>query len=82
VSSGPEVDLIAGRTVVGTTGTASGKTECYLLPVFAYLVEELMQGWGTPNPPPARPCGGGRRIKRGFRSADMKRGRGRAQFAL
>jgi len=43
-----------GRPVVVTTGTGSGKTECYLLPVFAYLVEDLMRGWGTPSPTPAR----------------------------
>ena len=36
-----------GHSVVVTTGTGSGKTECYLLPVFAYLVEDLMRGWGT-----------------------------------
>jgi len=44
----------AGNAVVVTTGTGSGKTECYLLPVFAYLVEDLMRGWGNPNPRPAR----------------------------
>ena len=43
-----------GRAVVVTTGTGSGKTECYLLPIFAYLVEDLMRGWGTQGPPPAR----------------------------
>ena len=43
----------AGRSVVVTTGTGSGKTECYLLPIFAYLVEDLMRGWGTqPSVPP------------------------------
>ena len=42
----------AGRAVVVTTGTGSGKTECYLLPVFAYLVEDLMRGWGVQGPPP------------------------------
>ncbi len=30
----------SGEAVVVTTGTGSGKTECYLLPVFASLVEE------------------------------------------
>lgn len=44
----------AGRAVVVTTGTGSGKTECYLLPVFAYLVEDLRRGWGTPGRTPAR----------------------------
>ena len=42
-----------GEAVVVTTGTGSGKTECYLLPVFAHLVEESAR-WGTPSPrPPA-----------------------------
>ena len=44
----------AGRAVVVTTGTGSGKTECYLLPVFSYLVEDLMRGWETPSPTPNR----------------------------
>jgi ATP-dependent helicase YprA (DUF1998 family) len=44
----------AGRAVVVTTGTGSGKTECYLLPVFAYLVEDLMREWGTQPSPPDR----------------------------
>lgn len=44
----------AGRAVVVTTGTGSGKTECYLLPIFSYLVEEITRGWGTSNPPPQR----------------------------
>ena len=35
-----------GDPVVVTTGTGSGKTECYLLPVFAYLVEESAR-WRT-----------------------------------
>ena len=43
-----------GRAVVVTTGTGSGKTECYLLPIFAYLIEDLMRGWGAQGPPPAR----------------------------
>ena len=44
----------AGRSVVITTGTGSGKTECYLLPIFAYLVEDLIRGWGTQPSAPAR----------------------------
>jgi len=44
----------AGRSVVVTTGTGSGKTECYLLPVFAYLVEDILRGWGTPSSQPDR----------------------------
>jgi len=43
----------SGEAVVVTTGTGSGKTECYLLPVFASLVEESI-GWGTPSPRSSR----------------------------
>jgi hypothetical protein len=42
-----------GDAVVVTTGTGSGKTECYLLPVFAYLIEESKK-WGPQPLPPAR----------------------------
>ena len=42
-----------GRAVVVTSGTGSGKTEAYLIPIFASLVEESRRGWGTPQPPPA-----------------------------
>ena len=38
-----------GEAVVVTTGTGSGKTECYLLPVFAHLIEESAR-WGAPSP--------------------------------
>lgn len=31
-----------GRAVVITSGTGSGKTECYLIPIFAYLAEEAL----------------------------------------
>ena len=44
----------AGKAVVVTSGTGSGKTECYLLPIFAYLVEDLLNGWGTPSAVPSR----------------------------
>ena len=40
-----------GRAVVVTTGTGSGKTEAYLIPIFASLVEESSRGWGAPAPP-------------------------------
>lgn len=43
----------SGKAVVVTTGTGSGKTECYLLPVFASLVEESA-GWSAPSPRAAR----------------------------
>jgi ATP-dependent helicase YprA (DUF1998 family) len=39
--------VVAGRDVVVTTGTGSGKTECFLLPIIATLVRESI-GWGTP----------------------------------
>lgn len=40
----------AGRPVIVTSGTGSGKTEAYLLPIFSSLVEECLRGWGTPQP--------------------------------
>jgi DEAD/DEAH box helicase domain-containing protein len=39
-----------GHAVVVTSATNSGKTECYLIPVFASLVEESTR-WGRPEPP-------------------------------
>ena len=41
-----------GESVVVTTGTGSGKTECYLLPVFAQLVEESTRWGPAANRPP------------------------------
>ena len=41
-----------GQAVVVTSGTGSGKTEAYLIPIFASLVEESRRGWGIPAPPP------------------------------
>ena len=40
-----------GKAVVVTSATGSGKTECYLVPVFAQLVEESRRGWGAPAQP-------------------------------
>jgi len=40
-----------GRPVVVTSATSSGKTECYLLPIFAHLIEESAAGWGVPTTP-------------------------------
>ena len=34
-----------GKPVVVTSGTGSGKTECFLLPLFAHLAEEGLQEW-------------------------------------
>ena len=47
-----EASVIDGKNVVVTTGTGSGKTECFLLPIFSYLVKES-QNWndyGDRNP--------------------------------
>jgi Lhr-like helicase len=41
---------MSGRDVIVGTGTGSGKTECFLLPVVARLILES-RGW-TPNPGP------------------------------
>ncbi|MYA58646.1 DEAD/DEAH box helicase [Candidatus Poribacteria bacterium] len=41
-----ETSVIEGKDVVVTTGTGSGKTECFLLPIFSYLIKESM-GWGS-----------------------------------
>lgn len=40
----------AGRAVVVTSGTGSGKTECFLLPILASLLEESARGWGVVQP--------------------------------
>ena len=44
----------AGRSVVVTSGTGSGKTECYLIPVLSYLAEEALRGWGPTASAPDR----------------------------
>jgi len=41
--------LVEHRDVVVTTGTGSGKTECFLVPVLAELVRESRQ-WSAPGP--------------------------------
>lgn len=43
--------VVHGRDVVITTGTGSGKTECFLLPIVASLIRES-QGWGSSGPRP------------------------------
>jgi len=40
-----------GRGVVVTSGTGSGKTEAFLIPIFTALVEESGRGWGTLQAP-------------------------------
>ena len=44
--------VIDGEDVVVTTGTGSGKTECFLLPIFSYLIEESRKwnSYGHRNP--------------------------------
>ena len=55
--------LIDKRDVVVTTGTGSGKTECFLLPVFSQLVEESKnwQPYGARQSQPWRVKGGRQR---------------------
>ncbi len=47
-----KASVIDRKDVVVTTGTGSGKTECFLLPIFSYLIKES-RGWndyGHRNP--------------------------------
>ena len=45
----------SGQPVIVTSGTGSGKTECFMLPLFSSLVEEMMSGaWTAPNSLPAQ----------------------------
>jgi DEAD/DEAH box helicase domain-containing protein len=46
--------VIRGRDVIVTTGTGSGKTECFLLPVVAALIRES-RSWQAPGAPPPQP---------------------------
>jgi Lhr-like helicase len=41
---------LSGQHAVVTAGTGSGKTEAFLLPLFAYLAKES-RSWSAPNPP-------------------------------
>ena len=41
--------VLSGESAVVTAGTGSGKTEAFLLPIFAYLVQESA-GWSKPGP--------------------------------
>ena len=47
-----KASVIDRKDVVVTTGTGSGKTECFLLPIFSYLIEEsrLWNSYGHRNP--------------------------------
>ena len=48
-----EESVVHGHDVVVTTGTGSGKTECFLLPIAAELVRESVN-WPAPGPRPAQ----------------------------
>jgi len=48
-----EESVVNGRDVVVTTGTGSGKTECFLLPIAASLIRES-SAWQAPGPRPAQ----------------------------
>ncbi|WP_216634582.1 DEAD/DEAH box helicase [Gloeomargarita lithophora] len=43
------------KDIVVTTGTGSGKTECFLLPLLAQLAKES-QNWTAPNSKPTNQC--------------------------
>ena len=47
-----KASVIDRKDVVVTTGTGSGKTECFLLPIFSYLIEESRKwnSYGHRNP--------------------------------
>jgi Lhr-like helicase len=47
--------LVNQRDLVVTTGTGSGKTECFLLPLFAQLAKES-QTWQANHQPPSNHC--------------------------
>ena len=47
-----EESVVQGHDVVVTSGTGSGKTECFLLPIVAALIRESI-GWQVPGPRPA-----------------------------
>ena len=46
-----KASIIDQKDIVVTTGTGSGKTECFLLPVFSYLIKESLNwnAFGTRN---------------------------------
>jgi DEAD/DEAH box helicase domain-containing protein len=43
--------VLSGQNTVVTAGTGSGKTESFLLPLFAYLSQES-RNWASPDPEP------------------------------
>jgi len=46
--------LVKGKDIVVTTGTGSGKTECFLLPLLAELSRESLSWKESPRPPSDR----------------------------
>jgi DEAD/DEAH box helicase domain-containing protein len=48
-----EKSVVHGHDVVVTTGTGSGKTECFLLAILASLIQESI-AWQAPGPRPVR----------------------------
>lgn len=47
-----KASVVNGKDVIVTTGTGSGKTECFLLPIFSYLISESRnwRNYGERNP--------------------------------
>ena len=47
-----KASVVDGEDVVVTTGTGSGKTECFMLPIFSYLIKESRNwdNYGIRNP--------------------------------
>jgi len=41
--------ILNGRNVIIASGTSSGKTECFLLPIYNYLLKEYKEGKLTPG---------------------------------
>jgi len=41
--------ILSGRNVVIASGTSSGKTECFLLPIYSHLIKEYKDGKLTPG---------------------------------
>lgn len=42
-------NILTGRNIVIASGTSSGKTECFLIPIYNYLLKEYEEGKLTPG---------------------------------